>query len=76
MVEELKACLGPSELPTSGGTRPLLACGTWFIAHKVAALGRLIDRFRTYVAHLTTMTEDSSIKAVDRQKLKGYIIKW
>ena len=76
VVEELKACLEPSELPTSGGTRPLRACGTRFIAHKVAALGRLIDRFGTYLAHLTMMTEDSSIKAVDRQKLKGYIGKW
>ena len=75
-VEELKACLEPSELPTSGGTRPLRACGTRFIAHKVAALGRLIDRFGTYLAHLTMMTEDSSIKAVDRQKLKGYIGNW
>ena len=76
VVEELKACLEPSELPTSGGTRPLRACGTRFIAHKVAALGRLIDRFGTYLAHLTMMTEGSSIKAVDRQKLKGYIGKW
>ena len=45
VVEELRASLEPSELPSSGGTRPLRACGTWFIAHKVAALGRLIDRF-------------------------------
>ena len=44
VVEELKGCLEPSELPASGGTRPLRACGTRFIAHKVAALGRLVDR--------------------------------
>ena len=41
VVEELRACLEPSELPSSGGTRPLRACGTLFIAHKVAALGRV-----------------------------------
>ena len=58
-------------MPSSGGTRPLCLR---FIAHKVAALGRLIDRFGAYLAHLTAMTEDSSVKA--RQKLKGYIGKW
>lgn len=78
VVEELKACLQPSdhELPTSGGTQPLRVCGTRFIAHKVGILGRLIDRFGAYLAHLTTMTDYSSIKAVDRQKSKGYIGKW
>ena len=63
-------------MPTSGGTRPFCACGTWFITHKVAALGRLIDRYGAYLARLTTMAEDSSIKAVDRQKLEGYVGKW
>ena len=76
VVEELKGCLEPSEMPASGGTRPLRACGTRFIAHKVAALGRLVDRLGAYLAHLTTMSEDSSVKAVDRQKLKGYVKKW
>ena len=76
VVEELGACLEPSELPSSGGTRPLRACGTRFIAHKVAALGRLIDRFGAYLAHLTAMTADSCVKAIDRQKLKGYTGKW
>ena len=54
----------------------MCACGTWFITHKVAALGRLIDRYGAYLAHLTTMAEDSSIKAVVRQKLKAYVGKW
>ena len=71
VVEELKACLAPSKLPTSGGTRPLHACGTWFVAHKVAALGRLIDRFGAYLAHFTTMTADRCVKVVVRQNLKG-----
>ena len=37
VVGELKFLLNPSELPT-GGNRPLRACGTRFIAHKVCAL--------------------------------------
>ena len=48
---ELGACLDQSEFPASktGGSRPPSACGTRFIAHKVAALERLIDRFGAYL---------------------------
>ena len=44
VVDELRVCLEPSELPLQGGNRPLRACGTRFVAHKIAALGRVIDR--------------------------------
>ena len=40
-----------------------------FVAHNVAALGRLVDRFEAYLSHLMAMMEDSSIKSVDRKKL-------
>ena len=36
----------------------------------------MIDRYGAYLAHLTTLTEDSSVRYVDRQKLKGYVLKW
>ena len=71
IVTELRACLDQSELPLSGGNRPLRACGTRFIAHKVAALERLIDRFGVYLNHLISLTEDPSVKAADQQKIKG-----
>ena len=35
VVSELKECLDPSEFPDDGGVRPLRACGTRFISHKV-----------------------------------------
>ena len=76
VVDELKACLDPSEMPHQGGSRPLRACGTRFIAHKTAAFGRLINRFSAYLSHLVVLTEDASIKSVDRQKIKGYTQKW
>ena len=76
VVEELRACLEPSEMPLQGGRRPLRACGTRFVAHKVATLGRLVDRFAAYLCHLAAMTEDRSIRSTDRQKLKGYLMKW
>lgn len=76
VIAALRPCLEPGDLPNEGGSRPLRACGTRFVSHKVAAIGRLIDRYGAYLAHLTTLTEDSSVKAVDRQKLKGYVLKW
>ena len=76
IVTELRACLDQSELPLDGGNRPLRACGTRFIAHKVAALERLIDRFGVYLIHLISLTEDRSVKAADQQKIKGYVTKW
>ena len=60
----------------SRGNRPLRACGTRFVTHKVAALGRLIDRYGAYLAHLTSLIEDPKVKSVDKEKLRGYIRKW
>ena len=62
-------------MPTKGN-RPLRACGTRFVAHKVAALGRLIDRYGAYLAHLTALIEDPRVKSVDKEKLRGYVRKW
>ena len=59
-VIELKACLEPTDMPTGGGNRPLRACGTRFVAHKVAALERLINHFGTYLNHLAILSEDPS----------------
>ena len=42
----------------------------------MAALERIIERFGAYVSHLSSLTEDTSVRAVDRQKLVGYVRKW
>ena len=76
IIVELKSCLEPSEMPIQGGSRPLRACGTRFITHKVAALERVVDRFGAYLSHMIALTEDTSLKSVDRQKVKGYVLKW
>ena len=57
VIEELRVslCLEPSEMPSQGGSRPLRACGTRFVAHKVAALGRLVDRFGAYLLKSTAL---------------------
>lgn len=75
VVTSLRLCLEQGELPGQGGNRPLRACGTRFISHKVAAIGRLLDRYGAYIAHLTELAEDSSTKATDKQKLRGSMFK-
>lgn len=75
-MADLSDCLESSEFPSKGGNRPVRACGTRFIAHKVAALNRIIDRFGEYLGHLIALTEEPSTKPADKQKLKGYVLKW
>ena len=71
---ELKLWFEPFKVPRTGGIHPLHACETRFVAHKVASLERMIDRFGTYLTtHLVSMTEDDTVKAVDQHKPKGYI---
>lgn len=41
------------------------------MSHKVSVLGRVIDKYRAYLNHLLTTSEDRTVKAVDREKLKG-----
>ena len=74
VVAELRECLEPMQMPTTGGGRPFRACSTRFITHKVAALERVVDRFGAYFNHLANLSEDPVVKSVDRQKLKGYLL--
>lgn len=78
VVASLQMCLEDDEMPSSstGGNKPVRACGTRFVSHKVTAIRRFIDRFGAYLGHLTTLVEDPATKAPDKAKLKGYIKKW
>ena len=44
--------------------------------HKLSAMKRVISKFGAYTAHLTTLSEDSSVKSADRCKFRGYLRKW
>lgn len=55
IVTDLKDCLVPDDMPSTGGHRPVRASGTRFVAHKVAALGRLIDHYGAYINHINTL---------------------
>ena len=37
---------------------------------------RVIDRFGAYISHLAALIEDSSVKACDKARLKGYVQMW
>lgn len=78
VVQNLKFCFTESESGphATKGNRPLRACGTRFVAHKVAAINRLVDKYGAYLAHLVTLIENPSVKQTDKQKLKGYLMKW
>ena len=76
VVSELKSCLEPHEFPKKGGNIPLRASGTRWVSHKVVAIGRLLDRYGAYIAHLITLIEDPAVKSIDKQKLKGYVLQW
>ena len=59
-----------------GGNRPIRSCGTRWISHKRKALQHVVDRYGTYIAHLSTLAKDNTVKAADRTRLKGYLCKW
>jgi len=64
------------EITNQGGTRPIRACGTRWVCHKVSAMKRVIAKYGAYTAHLCTLSEDSSVKSADRCKFIGYLNKW
>ena len=59
-----------------GGHLPVRSHGTRWVSPKRKALQRVLDRYGAYIHHLSTLTEDRSLKPDDRQRLKGYLLKW
>ena len=72
IVEDLKEVF---ELPR-GGNKPVRSQGTRWINYKRKALQRVVDRYGAYISHLTTLSEDHSLKGEDRMRLRGYLRKW
>ena len=72
IVEDLKEAF---EFPSSGNV-PVCSQGSTWINHKRKALQRVTDRYSAYIAHLTALSEDTSLKSEDRARLKGYLQKW
>ena len=50
--------------------------GSRWINHKHKALQRVLDRYGAYISHLVSLSGDTSLKAEDRARLKGYLSRW
>ena len=59
-----------------GENAPVRCQGTRWISHKRRAMQRVVDRYGAYIQHLTAMISDSSMKAADKAKVRGYLRKW
>ena len=62
------------ELP-KGGDLPVRCQGTRWINHKRKALQRLVDRYGSYLSHLSMMVDDETFPTVDRARFHGYLTK-
>ena len=58
------------------GIKPVRACGSCWVLHKLSAMKRVISKFGAYSSHLKALSEDTSIKYANRAKLRGYSTKW
>ena len=63
------------ELP-KGGNLPVQCQGTRWINYKRKALLCLVDRYGSYLIHVSTIVEDGSIPVIDRARYGGYLTKW
>ena len=75
-LEEVVADLCQCVEFDDAGVRPLRASGSRWVSHKLNAMKRVLSKFGAYTNYLTALSMDSSVKAVDRAKLQGYLRKW
>ena len=57
-------------------TKPVRGSGSRWVSHKLSAMKRILSKYGAYSSHLIALSEDSSVKFVDRTKLRGYTLKW
>ena len=72
IVTELRECYHLE----GKGMRPIRANGTRWVSHKYTALKRILMNYGAYTSHLASLSVDTSVKSVDREKLKCYYRKW
>ena len=52
------------------------ANGSRWVTHKLNAMRRVLSKFGAYTNHLTSLSQDSSVRSSDQAKLRGYCQKW
>lgn len=72
IVTELRECFHLE----GKGMCPIRANGTQWVSHKYNALKRILMNYGAYTSHLASLSVDTSVKSVDREKLKCYYKKW
>ena len=72
IVKELQDCLQFDD----AGVRPVRSSGSRWVTHKLNAMKRVLSKFGAYTNHLAVLSEDGSVKASDRAKLRGFYTKW
>ena len=60
----------------TGSIKPKKANGSRWVCHKLESLKMCKDKWGIYIGHLTKMLEDSTYKAKEKAKIKGYLNKW
>ena len=58
------------------GIKPVRASGSRWVTHKLHAMKRILSNYGAYLSHIAALASDSSVKQVDRAKLKGYYSQW
>lgn len=72
IIQDLRECMSFDD----AGVKPVRSSGSRWIMHKLNAMKRVLSKFGAYTGHIATLSEDSSMKATDRAKIKGYYTKW
>ena len=67
-MTDLKDCFEFDDV----GIRPVRACGTRWVAHKLNAMKRVVSKFGACTTHIAALSNDGSVSSTDRAKLKGY----
>ena len=47
-----------------------------YLWHTICRIFATLERFGGYISHLFMIANDPKAKSSDRQKMKGYILKW
>lgn len=72
IVSDLQGCLEFDD----AGVRPVRSSGSRWVSHKLNAMKHVLSKFGAYTNHLAALSEDGSVKAGDRAKLRGFYTRW
>jgi hypothetical protein len=71
VVTDLRECFEFED----NGVKPIWSSGSRWVLYKINAMKRILSKYGAYAAHTAQLSEDKTVKASDRAKLKGYLKK-